>query len=61
MILETDCADYERTGEKISERTRLIVLKKGLAKRQRPALEKIKDDLSGEEWGYEKTANWLLT
>ena len=61
MILETDCADYERTGEKISERTRLIVLKKGLAKRQRPALEKIKDDLSGEEWGYEKTVNWLLT
>ena len=61
MELEADIADYEATGEKVTERNKLMILKKGLAKRQRPALEKIKDDLSGEHWDYKKTVDWLLT
>ena len=61
MILEADIADFEETGEVISEQAKLIILKEGLARRQRKALEKIKDDLSGEHWDYRKTVNWLLT
>ena len=51
----------EATGEKVTERNKLMILKKGLAKRQRPALEKIKDDLSDKHWDYKATVDWLLT
>ena len=60
QTLQTTCK-YEATGEKVTERNKLMILKKGLAKWQRPALEKIKDDLSGEHWDYKKTVDWLLT
>ena len=61
MMLEADIADFEETGEVVSEQAKLIILKEGLARRQRKALEKIKDDLSGDHWDYRKTVNWLLT
>ena len=61
MMLEADIADYEATGERVTERNKLMILKRGLAKRQRPALEKIKNDLSGKTWDYEATVSWLLT
>ena len=61
MMFEADLADFEETGETVSDRTKLIILKQGLARRQRPALEKIKNDLSGETWDYQRTVNWLLT
>ena len=57
MELEADIADYEATGEKVTERNKLMILKKGLAKRQRPALEKIKDDLSDKHWDYKATVD----
>lgn len=61
MMFEADLADFEETGEAVSERAKLIILKEGLARRQKPALEKIKNDLSGQTWDYQRTVNWLLT